>query len=170
MQGLFEDIRSMKRWHVQCRHATGMTGSRVALTRVGCAAHMRWWRRALIIILTLCAILVEGQSQPLAFLSTVTEPHTHHLKQTQARSQKEHRQKQELKRWQAGSRTSLSKPRSSDMWVISRVFGLGHLRKYDSRAVRTEPSRLVLLFLFLVSTKTRSTLYICGNKPSYSSL
>lgn len=33
--------------------------------------------------------------------------------------------------------------------------------------MRTEPSKLVLLFLFLVSTKTRSTLYICENRPGY---
>ncbi len=67
-----------------------------------------------------------------------------------------------------GLLTSLSRPRSSDMCVISRVLGLGHFTKYDSRAERTVPSKLVLRFLFLVSTNTRSILYIWKIKKIYN--
>lgn len=97
MQGLFEDLWSMKWWHVQRRHAAGVTRSWVTLTREGRAAHVRRWCWALIVVLTFSTLFIEGQSQPLAFLSAVTEPHTHHLKkQKQTTSQKEHRQSQSL--------------------------------------------------------------------------
>lgn len=96
MQGLFEDLRSMKRWHVQCWHAATVTRSWVTLSGEWCSTHVWRWSRALIVVLPLSSLFVKGQSQPFTFLSAVTEPHAHHLKQTHATSQKKPKQSQNL--------------------------------------------------------------------------
>lgn len=96
MQGLFENLRSMKRWHVQSWHAADMAGSWVTLTREGRAAHVWRWCWALIVVLTLGALFVKGQSQPLTFLPAVTEPHTHHLKTKHKPRHKKNTQKKAI--------------------------------------------------------------------------
>lgn len=154
---MFQDVRPMELGHVERgRGSGGVTGRRVALGGDGRGGHVQWGG-ALLVELAL-AVLVQRQRQALPLLPAVAEPHAHHLgKGNRVRK---------LPTATSGARaeaerTSLSRPRSSEMCVISCVLGFGHLMKYASRAERTAPSRLVLRFLFLVSTNTRSTLYIC---------
>lgn len=81
VQGLFQDIRPVKRRHVEHgrRRSDVAAGGRVALIGHGGGGHERW--RALVVVLTV-ALLIQRQGQALPFLPPIAEPNTHHLPNT----------------------------------------------------------------------------------------
>lgn len=81
VQGLFQDVGSMKWGHVECgRRGTRVAGGRVALTGIGGGRHVQWGRTVLVILAV--AILIQWHGKALSFLSPVAEPNAYHLPRT----------------------------------------------------------------------------------------
>lgn len=129
VQGLFQDVGPMELGHVQGGgRGAGVAGSGVALAGDRGGGHVQGGL-ALLVVLAV-TLLVQGQGQALPLLPPVAEPNSHHL-QRPAHVLKP--TKKEGGRFnfhfEGVLRTSLSRPRSSEMCVISWVFGLGHFMK-----------------------------------------
>lgn len=121
VQRLLQDIGPMELGHVQGRGWS----RRVALAGEGRWRHTEWGG-ALLVVLAV-RLLIQRQRQPLPLLTPVAEPNTDHLKtescvyfllstETETTTI-------------ATPLTSRSRPRSSEMWVISCVLGFGHFMK-----------------------------------------
>lgn len=129
VQGLFQDVGPMELGHVQGGwRGAGVAGSGVALAGDRGGGHVQGGL-ALLVVLAV-TLLVQGQGQALALLPPVAEPNSHHLRRP-AHVLKPTKKEGScfIFNLERVLRTSLSRPRSSEMCVISWVFGLGHFMK-----------------------------------------
>lgn len=121
----------MELGHVQGGgRGAGVAGSGVALAGDRGGGHVQGGL-ALLVVLAV-TLLVQGQGQALPLLPPVAEPNSHHLRRPAHVLKPDLKKRKEVVSFlilKRVLRTSLSRPRSSEMCVISWVFGLGHFMK-----------------------------------------